>query len=73
MATDGLIGINSIDLDEETFEAQFQELIHTVEQHVAQEEDEMFPEAAQILADQLTALRDEMMARKQQLLTAPRQ
>ena len=68
-----LIELQGIDLDEETFEAQFQELMHTVEQHVSQEEDEMFPEAEQILADQLAHLRDEMMALKQQLLTAPRQ
>lgn len=68
-----LIELQDIDLDEETFEAKFQELIHTVEQHVAQEEDEMFPEAEQILADRLVALRDEMMALKQQLMTTPRQ
>jgi hemerythrin superfamily protein len=68
-----LIELQDIDLDEETFEAKFQELMHTVEQHVAQEEDEMFPEAEQILADRLVELRDEMMALKQQLLTAPRQ
>jgi hemerythrin superfamily protein len=68
-----LIELRDIDLDEETFEAKFQELMHTVEQHVAQEEGEMFPEAEQILADQLVALRDEMMALKQQLMTAPRQ
>jgi hemerythrin superfamily protein len=68
-----LIELQDIDLDEETFEAKFQELMHTVEQHVAQEEDEMFPEAEQILADQLADLRDEMIALKQQLMTAPRQ
>ena len=68
-----LIELQDIDLDEETFEAKFQELMHTVEQHVAQEEDEMFPEAEQILADQLGALRDEMMALKQQLMTTPQQ
>ena len=68
-----LIELRDIDLDAETFEATFQELMHTVEQHVAQEEDEMFPEAEQILADRLVALRDEMMALKQQLMTAPRQ
>jgi hemerythrin superfamily protein len=68
-----LIELQDIDLDEETFEATFQELMHTVEQHVAQEEEEMFPEAEQILADQLVALRDEMMALKQQRMTAPRQ
>ena len=68
-----LIELQDIDLDEETFEAKFQELMHTVEQHVAQEEDEMFPEAEQILADRLVELRDEMMALKQQRMTAPRQ
>jgi Hemerythrin HHE cation binding domain len=68
-----LIELQDIDLDEETFEAKFQELMHTVEQHVAQEEDEMFPEAEQSLADQLADLRDDMMALKQQLMTAPRQ
>jgi Hemerythrin HHE cation binding domain len=57
-----LIELRNIDLDEETFEAKFQELMHTVEQHVAHEEDERFPEAEQILADQLADLRDDMMA-----------
>jgi hemerythrin superfamily protein len=68
-----LIELQGIDLDEEEFEAKFQELMHTVEQHVAQEEDEMFPEAEQILADRLADLRDDMVALKQQLMTAPRQ
>ena len=68
-----LIELQGIDLDEEEFEAKFQELMHTVEQHVAQEEDEMFPEAEQILADHLADLRDDMVALKQQRMTAPRQ
>jgi hemerythrin superfamily protein len=68
-----LIELQGFDLDEETFEATFQDLMHTVEQHVAQEEDEMFPEAEQILADCLAALRDDMVALKQQRMTAPRQ
>jgi len=68
-----LIKLQDIALQEAAFEAKFQELMHTVEQHVAQEEDEMFPEAEQILADQLGALRDEMMALKQQLMTTPQQ
>ena len=70
---DLLIELQGIDLDEEEFEAKFQELMHTVEQHVAQEEDEMFPEAEQILADRLTDLCNDMVALKQQLMTAPRQ
>ena len=68
-----LIELQGIELDEETFEATFQELMHTVTQHVVQEEEEMFPEAEHILADQLVDLRDDMMARKQQLMSAPRQ
>jgi hemerythrin superfamily protein len=70
---DLLIELQGIDLDEEEFEAKFQELMHTVAQHVAQEEDEMFPEAAQILADRLADLRDDMVVLKQRLMTAPRQ
>ena len=69
---DLLIELQGIDLDEEEFEAKFQELMHTVAQHVAQEE-EMFPEAEQILADRLADLRDDMVALKQRLMTAPRQ
>jgi hemerythrin superfamily protein len=68
-----LIELRDIDLDEGEFEATFQELMHTVEQHVAQEKDEMFPEAEQILADRLEDLMDDTVALKQQLLTAPRQ
>lgn len=70
---DLLIELQSIDLDAEAFAAKFQELMHTVTQHVAQEEDEMFPEAEQILADRLADLRDDMVALKQRLMTAPRQ
>jgi hypothetical protein len=71
--TELLIELRGIDLQEEEFEAKFQGLRHTMEQHVAQEEDEMFPEAAQILADRLAVLRDDMVALKQQLMTTPRQ
>jgi hemerythrin superfamily protein len=55
------------------FEAKFQELMQCVQHHIAQEEDEMFPEAAQILGDQLADLRDEMVALKHQLMTTPEQ
>jgi hemerythrin superfamily protein len=68
-----LIALQGIDLDEEECEAKFQELRHTVEQHVAQEEDEMCPEAAQMLANRLADVREAMVALKQQLMSAPRQ
>jgi len=68
-----LIALQGMDLPAEAFDATFQELRQTMEQHVAQEEDEMFPEAEQILAERLIALREVMVALLQRLQTAPRQ
>jgi hemerythrin superfamily protein len=65
-----LIELRGLDLDEATFEAKFQELMDTVRDHVAEEENEMFPEAQVILADQLEDLRDAMVERKRQLTTS---
>jgi hypothetical protein len=42
----------------------------TVRDHVAEEENEMLPEAQVILADQLEDLRDAMVERKRQLTTS---
>jgi hemerythrin-like domain-containing protein len=67
-----IIAMQRLDTEEE-FEAKFHELIQCVQHHIAQEEDEMFPEAAQILADQRQGLLDELVALKQQLMPAPRQ
>jgi hemerythrin superfamily protein len=60
------------DIEAETFAAKSHALMREVEQHIKQEEDEMFPEAEQILADQQAALRDEMADLKQQITTTPR-
>jgi len=68
-----MLEMRGFDLAEEEFEARFQELMRTVRDHIAAEEDEMFPEAAQILADQLEDLMDEMVELRHQLITAPRQ
>jgi hemerythrin superfamily protein len=65
-----MIDMQHLDIEEE-FEAKFQELRQCVQHHLAQEETEMFPEAAQILAGQLEDLMDEMVALKHQLMTAP--
>jgi hemerythrin superfamily protein len=67
---DLLIEMQLPDTDEEEFAAKFHTLIREVQQHVAQEEREMFPEAEQILADRLESLRDEMVVLKQQLTTS---
>jgi hemerythrin superfamily protein len=66
-----MIEMQHLDTEEE-FEDKFHELMQCVQHHIAQEETEMFPEAEQILADQLADLLDEMVALKHQLMTAPR-
>ena len=68
-----MIELQGIDLDEAAFEGKFHELMGIVREHVAEEENAMFPEAEQILADQLEDLMDHMVALKQQLTPSPQQ
>jgi hemerythrin superfamily protein len=68
-----MIELQGIDLDEAAFEGKFHELMGIVQEHVAEEENAMFPEAEQILADQLEALMDHMVQLKQQLTPSPQQ
>jgi len=65
-----LIELRGIDLDEATFEATFHELMATVRDHLAEEENELFPEAQILLADQLADLRDHMVALKHHLTSS---
>ena len=65
--------LQGIDLDETKFEGTFHELMGIVREHVAEEENEMFPEAQVILADQLEDLMDHMVELKQQLTAFPQQ
>jgi hemerythrin superfamily protein len=65
--------LQGIDLDEAAFEVKFHDLMGIVREHVAEEETELFPEAEQMLADQLEDLRDHMVELKQQLTTSPQQ
>ena len=65
--------LQGIDLDEAEFEVKFHELMGIVREHVAEEENAMFPEAEQILADQLEDLMDQMVALKQQLTISHQQ
>jgi hemerythrin superfamily protein len=62
--------LQDVDIAAEEFEAKFQELMHHVQHHIAEEENEMFPEAEQILAEQLEDLMDEMVELKQGLRTS---
>jgi hemerythrin superfamily protein len=68
-----MIELQGIDLDEATFEEKFHELMGIVREHVAEEENAMFPEAEQILADQLEDLMDHMVQLKQHLTISPQQ
>ena len=60
--------LRGLETDQETFAAKFQELRTKVEQHVQNEESQMFPQAELELEDQLEDLRDEMQEIKEQLL-----
>jgi hemerythrin superfamily protein len=57
------------DPDDE-FDTKFRELMENVEHHVQEEEAEMFPEAEEILAEQLEDLMEEMQEVKEQLLAS---
>lgn len=52
------------------FAAKFQELMDSVEDHVEEEETQLFPQAEEVLEEQLEDLRDEMQELKKQLTTS---
>jgi hemerythrin-like domain-containing protein len=60
--------LRGLEADQEAFAAKFQELRTKVEQHVQEEESQMFPQAEQALEEQLEELRDEMQEIKEHLL-----
>jgi hemerythrin-like domain-containing protein len=60
--------LRGLDADQEAFAAKFQDLRIKVEQHVQDEETQMFPQAEQALEEQLEELRDEMQEIKEHLL-----
>jgi len=68
-----MIELQGIARDEVEFEVKFHDLMGIVREHVAEEENAMFPEAEQMLADQLEDLMDHMVDLKQQLTPSPQQ
>jgi hemerythrin-like domain-containing protein len=60
--------LRGLEADQEAFTAKFQVLRTKVEQHVQEEESQMFPQAEQALEEQLEELRDEMQEIKEHLL-----
>ena len=65
--------LQGIDRDEAEYEVKFHDLMGIVREHVAEEENALFPEAEQILADQLEDLIDQMVELKQHLTSSPQQ
>ena len=61
--------LRGLDVEGEAFETTFGDLMDVVAHHVEEEENEMFPEAEQILAEQLEALLDDMLALKARVTT----
>jgi hemerythrin-like domain-containing protein len=56
--------------DDEAFEARFHALRDHVDQHIAEEESAMFPQAAQALAEHLEEITALMQERKAQILAS---
>jgi hemerythrin superfamily protein len=67
---DLILELQVLDPEDAEFAAKFQELMESVQHHVEDEENEMFPEAEEILADHLGDLMDEMRELKKQLTTS---
>jgi len=59
--------MRALDPGDEQYEAKFTVLMESVRHHIAEEEGEMFPMAEEELADEMVALLDEMVERKQEL------
>jgi hemerythrin-like domain-containing protein len=65
--------LQSTPVTSECFTGRVSVLRELIEHHVEEEEQEMFPRAKELLStDQLTALGEQMAARKQELLSATR-
>jgi hemerythrin-like domain-containing protein len=66
---DLLIGeIKKLAPEDERFTAKLTVLIENVEHHIAEEEEEMLPEAEAMMADELEELGDKMERRKQEIM-----
>ena len=65
--------LQGLERDEAAFEVKFHDLMGIVREHVAEEENMLFPEAEQILADQLEDLMDHMVELKHHLTSSPQQ
>jgi hemerythrin superfamily protein len=59
--------LKGLDSKDERYDAKFKVLMENVEHHIEEEEEEMFPEAEEVLGERLERLGTQMQERKQQL------
>jgi hemerythrin-like domain-containing protein len=59
--------LKGLDPKDERYDAKFKVLMENVEHHIEEEEEEMFPEAEEVLGERLERLGTQMQERKQQL------
>ena len=62
--------LKGLDPADERYDAKFKVLMENVAHHIEEEEDEMFPEAEDVLGERLEQIGQQMQERKQQLTAA---
>ena len=62
--------MRELDPSDERYEAKFTVLMENVRHHIEEEEEEMFPEAEDILEDEMDELMEQMQELKQELMAS---
>jgi hemerythrin-like domain-containing protein len=62
--------LKALDPKDERYDAKFTVLIENIEHHIKEEEDELFPEAEDVLGDEIEELGAQMKERKDQLMAS---